>query len=389
LKQKQAIGNERALRRPRIVIGSLTNDNAGSIPTIALAFISGLGRKYDYHPHYARRSFGFTRTSKFNLLNVYYFFKHFLLWIVALMRHRPHVVHYPVTSGWNLEKSMLFLLVPRLFGIKAVGHLNGGAFDTFWDRMPPWRRSLGAWCIRHLDVFLVTSQGWSEWAQRIVGVQPDRLATVVNPIDGTFEENALSFGPSENTDLFFIGAIGKRKGVYDILEVAAELARRGFPGLIHIAGPEDREGDLEGVRSLIEENQLRNVRLHGPMYGEQKIIYFKEHGIFFFPSYNENFPLVVIEAAAAGRPIITTRVGALPEYFEDEQSLLFVTPGDKNAMVEAVERLCLNADLRIGLATAARKIFKAHLARAIILADLDAVYQRILSQTREESRGAH
>ena len=246
--------------RPRIVIGSLTRENTGSIPTITLAFLTGLGARYDYRAHHAHRRFGLTRTARLSFLNGYYFVKHFMLWIVALLRHRPDVVHYPVTSGWNLEKSMIFLHLPGLFGVKTVGHLNGGAFDRFWEGLPRWRRTLGQWCIRRLDVFLVTSSGWSEWSRRVVGVEPHRVSTVVNPIDGTFEAAALAFPPTESTDLFFVGAIGKRKGAFDLVQVAGRLGGGAGDTHMHIAGPEDRVGDDRGSGTWWHGRNFRTSR---------------------------------------------------------------------------------------------------------------------------------
>ena len=61
---------------------------------------------------------------------------------------------------------------------------------------------------------------------------------------------------------------------------------------------------------------------------EDKVNYFTKSAVFLFPSHNENFPLVIIEAACAGLPIISTRVGAVPEFFEHMKNIFFVEPGN-------------------------------------------------------------
>lgn len=106
---------------------------------------------------------------------------------------------------------------------------------------------------------------------------------------------------------------------------------------------------------------------------------FREHGIFLFPSYRENLPLVVLEAAAAGRAIITTRVGGVPEFFVHNESVLFVEPGNVRDMQAAVRRLHEDPDLRRRLGLAAREVFRRKLVRSSIMDSLEAVYRDVLA----------
>ncbi len=362
----------------RILIGSLTKENKGAIPTITKAIIEGLGDRYEYIPHYANRELGLTATASFNVFNVYYFVKHYVLWVLALLRYRPTIAHYPVTSYWNLEKSMFFLMTAKLLGAKPVGHLNGGSFDAFWSGLGPVRKRIGSWCLHNLDAFLVTGKRWRTWSCSMIGLKPERVIIIVNPIDITFETTALAFNHTGDTNVFFVGSLGKRKGVFDILAAASDLKHKGFCGHIHIAGPEDRTGDLRRIQEMISDKSLDNVKLLGPLYGDEKIGHFRRHGIFLFPSYNENFPLVVIEAAAAGKAIITTRVGSLPEFFEHERSVIYVEPGNTAEIVQALLRLHQDPDLRKSLGEGAREVFSTYLSSHQICAELDNAYEFIL-----------
>lgn len=366
--------------RTRILIGSLTKENRGAIPTITKAIIDGLGDQYEYIPHFANREHGLTATAKLNIFNMFYFLKHFVSWVFLLVRYRPSIAHYPVTSYWNLEKSMIFLMTAKLFGARPIGHLNGGSFDVFWSKLGPIRKSVGSWCLGNLDVFLVTGERWKKWSCDVVGLRPERVIVFVNPIDLKFEKRALGFGETENTDMFFVGSLGKRKGVFDILATAANLKRDGFCGHFHLAGPEDRTGDLKQINEIIHRESLDNVKLHGALYGDEKIEHFRRHGIFLFPSYNENFPLVVIEAAAAGKAIVTSRVGALPEYFEHEKSVLYIEPGNTAQIAQAVVRLQKDSDLRKRLGREARRVFENSLSSRHIYASLDSAYQFTLKE---------
>ncbi len=133
------------------------------------------------------------------------------------------------------------------------------------------------------------------------------------------------------------------------------------------------------VNNLIDRYSLQKyIEVPGPLYGQEKVNIYKESEIFLFPSYNENFPLVIIEAAAAGLAIITTPVGALPEFFEHNKSVIFVEPGNVEQISEAIMELINDNEKRRFLGKAAREVFIKKLDRKKILESLDNIYQEVL-----------
>ena len=363
----------------KILIGSLAKGDYGPITTITNAFIDGLNNKYDMIPHYANRKFGVTSQAGFNVINVYYFFKHLLLWTGRLSYYRPDIVHYPLTSYWNLEKSIIFLKIAKLFRTHTVAHLHGGSFDKFWKTLSPLRKKLAKRELKQLDALIVLSENWKIWVCENIDLEEDKVIIVNNPIDSEFENNALSFNTLEGSNIFFIGALGKRKGVYDILKVASQLKKMKINCSILLAGPEERKGDLKKINKIVNRQSLDNVEVLKPIYNTEKIDYFKRNSIFLFPSYNENFPLVIIEAAAAGKAIITTKVGALPEFFNHNESVIFVEPGNIEQIIGAIIELLDNQKMRLLLGNGARKVFLNKLSRDKIIDSLDKVYQKIMN----------
>jgi glycosyltransferase involved in cell wall biosynthesis len=365
---------------PRVVIASLPKAERGStsIFTVTQAFMDGLADRYAFRPFYLRRRSGVTGGAEFSVANLLLFFRHFAEWAWIVIRSRPAIAHFPVTSGWNVEKSLSMLMLAKLFRVRAIGHLHGGSFDDLWARMNTVRRAIARWEFRKLDMLIVLGSYWRTWVVEHLGLLPERVTVVNNPIDAEFENLSLALPLPGSTGIFFLGVVGKRKGVFDIVEAARILQESGTPASIVLAGPEDEEGALESARKQVDAWSLRNVTFVGPVYGNAKIELFRQNGIFVFPSYNENFPLVILEAAAAGRAIVTTRVGALPEFFVDRESVIFVDAGDAAQIAGAIRALIQGDAERQRLGLAAREVFKRRISRAQILGTLDRVYQAVL-----------
>ena len=91
----------------------------------------------------------------------------------------------------------------------------------------------------------------------------------------------------------------------------------------------------------------------------------------------EVLPLVVMEALAAGRPVVATSVGGVPEMIEDGVSGLLVPPGDADALAEALRRLIKDAPLRARLAGAGRECVERRFTLARMVSETERVYRRL------------
>ena len=366
--------------KPKILIGPVNKYNKCAVPIVNRAFINGLSDKYNFCPFYTKRKYGKTELSNLNLVNLLYFFKQYIIWIIKILVYKPDLVHYPITSYWNLEKSLLFLSTAKFLGVKkVVGHLHGGDFDLFWGKLNPLRKKISLKLFSKLHSIIVASYYWKEFIENN-GIKLT-VNIVNNPIEGDFEIRMSELHSVNNNEkILFVGSLGKRKGVYDIIKVCKSINRKF---IITAVGSEARKNDLFKIKNLIQEFKLSTkIRIieSEKMKLEEKVDFFVNSGIFLFPSHNENFPLVIIEAACAGLPIITTPVGALPEFFTHMENVYFVEPGNIEEIKEAIQYMLDNPNERKRLGKAARKLFVEKLSREKIMKSLDNVYQSVLRE---------
>ena len=176
------------------------------------------------------------------------------------------------------------------------------------------------------------------------------------------------------------GVMDRKKGVLDILEAAARLPA-DCQVRFQLVGPEREPGiKAEIEKRIIERGLQERVAILGPVFGERKLELFREATLLLLPSYIENFPVSVIEAAAAGLPVVATRVGALPEFFENEVSALFVEKGNVDQITSAVSQLLEDGELRLRLARNARKVFTLSLMRERVMEQMATVYHAVLKE---------
>ncbi|MFH0810737.1 MAG: glycosyltransferase [Pseudomonadota bacterium] len=100
--------------------------------------------------------------------------------------------------------------------------------------------------------------------------------------------------------------------------------------------------------------------------------------IFVLPSVWEGTPLVVLEAMAAGKPIVATEVGGVPAVLDNEQTALLVRPSDPAALAESIIRLLQDRALMARIGRQAREVFKQKYSLGTMFAGYERIYHQCL-----------
>jgi sugar transferase (PEP-CTERM/EpsH1 system associated) len=102
--------------------------------------------------------------------------------------------------------------------------------------------------------------------------------------------------------------------------------------------------------------------------------------VFVLPSLWEGLPIALLEAMAAGLPVVATRVGGVPEVVVDGVTGLLVPPRDPEALSKAILKLLQNSDLRQKMGRSGRERVREHFSVERMVQDTEALYQRLLSE---------
>ena len=290
---------------------------------------------------------------------------------------RPAIVHVHSSSHASFLRKSLVLWLARRSGALTIFHLHGGGFRRYAGEAagPLLRR----W-IRHTleasSCVIALSPGWAgvvhEFAPR---ARPEVLP---NPV-------RLAAAPrrAEVGRILFLGRIAPAKGVDELLQACARLAPQ-HPALQLVLAGEGEQGWAR--RRAAELGIAGRVELPGWLAASEREAQLARAWLFCLPSHAEGLPMAMLEAMAAGVPVVASRVGAIPDLVTDGVEGLLAAPGDVDALVRAIGRLLADRALHTRLACAARGCIETHCSLEVVCGRLGALYAQLMDEGKPNMR---
>jgi glycosyltransferase involved in cell wall biosynthesis len=161
-------------------------------------------------------------------------------------------------------------------------------------------------------------------------------------------------GPEERLVVGTIATLYEQKGITFLLDVAARLKSQGEKVAFIVAGEGPLRKELE---QKCEQLGLANTVYLIGWVKDAAARLMPKLDVFFQPSLWEAMSVVVLEAMAAAKPIVVTRVGENPKVIEHDRDGLLVDPRNIDQMVSALSRLIHEPDLRVRLGGEAKNTF--------------------------------
>lgn len=295
------------------------------------------------------------------------FWKALSILLLFCLSNSRGIVHAHSASRASFYRKSLLLAVARAFGCKTIFHLHGGEFRQFaTDESGPLMR----WWIRRTleksSRVIALSDSWAAFISRFA--PKANVLVVPNSVKLNVVSKHL---PEEAGRILFLGRLGKGKGVFELL-TAVSLLKNTYPEIKLILGG---DGDLAAVQAAVNDLHIEKyVEILGWVGPEQKAQELARASVFTLPSYDEGLPMAMLEAMAAGKAIVVTSVGGIPEAVRDGENGLLISPRDVGALAAALKRVLDEPLLRRSLATNARMTIEERFSTDVVMAKLSALY---------------
>jgi glycosyltransferase involved in cell wall biosynthesis len=207
------------------------------------------------------------------------------------------------------------------------------------------------------------------------GIQPTKLNVIPHPLDTSSLEPNYSPGGYA----LFVSRIVQHKGYETLIRAASRLKVR-----VILVG-DGPQAETDRVQQLIKSCQATNVEWVGPQSSSAVAEYMRQSKFVIVPSeWYDNFPAVIREAFALGKPVIGADIGGIPELVDEETGILF-EPGNVDALCDAIAELW-DDDARVHrLGKNARRRAETMLSPALYLERLDQLYCRLIEERSGKS----
>ncbi|MDQ2178489.1 glycosyltransferase family 4 protein [Marinifilum sp. D714] len=262
-----------------------------------------------------------------------------LLWILIKDRDIKILHIHGASKGSFYRKYILYAFARALSNKKIIYHIHGGGFRDFYLGSSKFIQRRIRYVINSADLVICLSEKWKHFYTSAFNPKQIRILNnmILPPL------NTERKPSNDKFRLLFLGLIGDNKGVFDLIKIIAK-SRRQFEGKLElvIAG----NGEVDRLTNTISKWKVQKiVHFNGWANEEMKEELFRSSDAFILPSYKEGLPLSILEAMSYGLPIISTKVGGIPDLIHKGKNGILVVPGNQRAIKNAIVKLMTNQGL--------------------------------------------
>lgn len=344
----------------------------------------GMGRVKDYILDFAREGdvpFSFaplvTRDNRGFLISVLNTLAAVLRIWNAHLTGELALVHVNLGDKASAARKGIITVLARLSGARVIVHLHAVELDKAWREGGRFKRWAIGVPFRMATSNIVLGDIWRRWLIDDLGVDPGHVDVLVNGVPAPPFTPRDHFAPREAVEILFLGNLLERKGVNDLIAALTELPADLPKWRVSFAGG----GDIAGCTEKASAGGLADrVRFLGWVDQARSADLLANADVMVLPSYFEGLPLVILEALGAGTPVVTTSVGAIPQFITHNQTALIIEPGDRAALCESLRRLVGDSALRQRLGDTGRTEYETTFSLQVFRENLLAIYAKVLAR---------
>jgi glycosyltransferase involved in cell wall biosynthesis len=289
------------------------------------------------------------------------------------------LVHIHAGDIKSVLRKSIFILLLGTARKKILFHFHGAAFGREYQSSPGFIKIYIKFIFEHCHKVICLSRSWAQIVHEIA----PKAEILVLPNGVRMPAERTSKSRQDEIIITFLGQIGERKGVFDVLPVIKTLLDQDHRIKMLIAG----NGDIARLLREIEANGLQDsVEYLGWVDQDRKSSLYGMTDILVLPSYQEGMPMTILEAMAHGIPVLSSPVGGTPEVIVDGVNGFLVPPGDREGLYAKLEKLIASEDLRKTLGERGRITIKMNHDLEGVLKNLHDWYDTIPCEKQKGNR---
>ena len=295
--------------------------------------------------------------------------------MVSLLRKcKPDLVLIPISQTTiGFFKDSLFILIAKLFGKKVLLQLRGSNFKN-------WVTNSSSVNKKYIKFILKKTQGIIVLGNNLKHLftdyyTEDRIFVVPNGGNYVIPKR----NESDEVKILYLSNLLASKGVEDVFKAIEILKQKTTTKFsIDFIGEWYNEHDKEKCLTIKEKNNLP-LHIHKSKGVTEKFQYLADADIFVFPPREpEGHPWSIVEAMAAGLPVISTNQGAIIESVIDGVNGFIVEPNHPEQIAEKLQLLIEDIELRKKMGAASRELYLANFTEAKMVEKLTTVFNKII-----------
>lgn len=367
--------------RPRVLIlGKLPPPVMGPALATEIILNSDLKSEFELHHFDTRINESVADMGKLKPGKIRIIRNQYRAFSVMLKTVKPHLVLIPIgqtTAGFF--KDIPFIRMAHKSGAKVVIQLRGSAWRTWFDKLDTFRR-MGI--KRQLDK-VSGAIVLGENLRYIFGdlLPEEKIFVVPNGADYTFPEKV------ENThvQITYLANYLPGKAILEVLHAMYILSKVHDLPVYKLDGYGNWDNENYRAQCKRVAKSLSNVKLHTSVSGDTKWKVLADSDIFVFaPVLPEGHPWSIVEALAAGLPVVSTDKGAIAQSVKDGENGFLLNNPDPEILAEKLEILIRNNDLRKRMGEKSREMYNSDFTADAMVRNLGKVFNHTLQNSCAE-----
>ncbi len=285
----------------------------------------------------------------------------------------------------NLSNALLIGLARRLRELQVPVTVTLQGEDAFLDALPEKNR-VEAWQVlgeraRDVDRFIAPSQYFGDLMQRWMGFDRAKLRVAPNGI--CLDGYAMTTAPQDPPVLGYFARMCQDKGLDTLVQSFQLLKQRETTKTLRLKvggglGTADKPLVRQLQKQLKHQGLANDAEFCPNLSRQEKIAFLRQLTVFSTPAlYGESFGLYIIEALAAGVPVVQPRHAAFPEIIEQTQGGILCRPGDPKALADSIESLLLHPKKAREIGECGRQAVQRHYSVEAMAGRIIGIYENL------------